>query len=99
MKFDNTWRINTAVTEHAAVTIGASSTQIDAPVGTQTYAVRLAGTGAFHYMVGLNAVATAKSPLMGANTVEIVACSPGDTVAIIQEAGSSGKVTVTEMTH
>src|SRR5690242_41569 len=98
-KYDITWRVNLLATEHAAIAIGASSTKLDAPVNGQTYALRLCGTGAFHYMIGVNPVATAKSPLVGANQIEYVACAQGDTVAIIQEAGSSGNVTVTELTH
>lgn len=99
MKVDTTWRPNPLAAEQAALVIGAASVQLGAAINKQTYAVRLSGTGNFHYMVGVNAVATAKSPLLSAGQVEYVAISPGDTVAIIQEAGSSGNVTVTEMTH
>lgn len=99
MKVDITWRPNPLATEQTALTIGAASVQLGAAINSQTYCLRISGTGNFHYMVGVNAVATAKSPLLSAGQVEYVAISPGDTFAIIQEAASTGNVTVTEMTH
>lgn len=98
-KIDTTWRVNSQVTEHTAIAISGSS-QASTAFGAQTYAVRVCCTGACHYLVSHNgASATANSAYLPANTPEIVACSPGDKVAVIRDAAATGNFTVTEMTH
>jgi hypothetical protein len=79
------------------VAIGAASVQ-SAVVGTQTFAVRVASTGACHIEIGPNPTATATSALIPANVAgEYFKVSPGDKVAVIQDGASTGNLNIVEM--
>ena len=98
-KIDITWKVNTAVTEHAAIAISGSS-QSTTAMGAQTYAVRLCSTGACHYLISSKgAAATANSAYLPANVAEIVSCAPGDIVSVIRDGAATGNFIATEMTH
>jgi hypothetical protein len=81
------------------LTIGAASVASTA-VGSQTYAIRVTATGNCHISIGQAPTATATNALIKATDVpEIIACSPGDKVAVIQDAASTGTLNIIEMTH
>ena len=78
------------------VTVGAASAA-SAAFGTQTYGIRICATNVCRYVVGDGTpTATATSTLLPANWVEVLTCSPGQKIAVIQEA-AAGKLSITEL--
>lgn len=75
-----------------SVAIGAASTQSAAVNNT---GVRLAPTADCHVAVGVNPSATTASTLMFGASVEFVAISPGDKVAVLQSGSATGSLSVT----
>ena len=78
------------------VAIGAASAA-SAAFGAQTYQVRVAATSACRIRIGdgtPNALAT--DSYLPADRPEYFTCTPGQKIAVIQEAGG-GKLTVTEV--
>ena len=81
------------------VAIGPKSAQ-SAAIGkagqTPNKLVRLSATSACRIVTsGANPTAMASSTYLPANTVEFTEISPGDKIAVIQEAGA-GKLSITE---
>lgn len=86
--------------EQTKITTSASSQQSSA-FAASTEVIRLGVassvvTSGAHYSIGTNPTATANSPLIPADWVEFVRVSPGEKVALLQEAGAL-VVTITEM--
>jgi hypothetical protein len=78
------------------VTVGAASAASSA-FGTQTYVLRLAATTACRVRIGDGTpTAVATDTLLPANFPEYFVCTPGQKVAVIQEA-AGGKLSITEM--
>lgn len=66
--------------------------------GSQTYWVRLSANSACHYKIGDGAqTAAVTDPFLPANTIDIVAVSPGQRISAIR-ASSAGLVTATSGT-
>jgi hypothetical protein len=82
------------------IALGAASVQSTA-VGAQTYAVYINSTGACHIEIGRNPTASKTTSLyLSANVDGIVlACAPGDIVAVIQDASATGNCYITELTR
>ncbi|MDE2000835.1 MAG: hypothetical protein KGI52_18125 [Burkholderiales bacterium] len=81
------------------LTIGAASVASTA-VGTQTYAVSVSATGNCHVAVGVAPVALATSLLVKAtDPPRLLRVLPGEKVAVIQDAASTGTLNVHEMSH
>lgn len=82
------------------IVTGAASVSLAAAVGSQTRALLVSATASCRIRIGQPAqVAVAADTLIVGNAQPIViGCSPGDTVAAIQEA-AAGKCNVTELTH
>ena len=81
------------------VTIGASSAQstiIGTAGQTPNKLVRLSATSACRIVTsGTNPTATATSTYLPANVIEFTEITPGDKIAVIQEA-AAGKLSITE---
>lgn len=96
--------MNIMITSHRLgaaqiVALGAASVASTA-VGLQTYAVRIASTGACHIAIGMAPTATASSTLIAAGLVgEIFRIAPGEKVAVIQDGAATGNCSITELTH
>lgn len=79
------------------VAIGASAVASTA-VGNGCYAVMISSTGACHFAVG--SIATANSAYLPANVAPlIVGARPGETVSVIQDAASTGNVSISDVTY
>lgn len=77
-----------------------SASVMSAPFGSQTFAVRLAATGACHVEFGVAPVATASSPLIAANAVgEYFKVQPGEKVAVIQDGAATGNLSIVEVSR
>lgn len=78
------------------VAVGAASAASTA-FGSQTYGVRICSTVACRYVVGDGTpAALATSAYLPPNWVEVLTCSPGQKVAVIQET-AGGKLSVVEL--
>ena len=78
------------------LTIGAASAA-SAAFGAQTWRIRVAATTACRLRVGDGTpTALATDALLPANQAEYLSCTPGQKVAVIQEA-AGGKLSVTEI--
>jgi hypothetical protein len=78
------------------VTVGAASAASTA-FGAQTFQIRVAATTACRIKVGDGTpTAAATDALLPANQVDYLSCTPGQKIAVIQEA-AGGKLSVTEI--
>lgn len=81
------------------LTIGAASVA-SAAVGVATYAVRVTATGNCHITRGTAPVATAIDFLLKATDPGItIGIRPGEKIAVIQDAASTGTLNIVEITH
>ena len=82
-------------TQHSS-TLAASA--VATPVLSRACrAVRIAPLGDCHWEIGVGAVATATSPFLPDNAVEIVPIvEPGSVVSVIQEGAVTNEVIITE---
>src|SRR5262245_34927387 len=75
--------------------------------GSQTYWIRICAVGVIsstvdgvRYQVGdATPTATSTSALLPMNWVEVVQCSPGQKIAVIGNNSTTGKLSITELTH
>lgn len=78
------------------VTVGAASSA-SAAFGSQTYEIRICATNACRYIVGdATPTALATSAYLPAGVIEVVVCSPGQKIAVIQES-VAGKLSIAEL--
>ena len=95
--YDPIWRPKKGTGQN--LTIGAASVASTA-VGSQTYAVRLSATGNCHVAFGPAPTAVATDMLVKSTDRALdVAVSPGDKIAVIQDAASTGTLNIVELTH
>lgn len=88
----NTGRLGAA----QEVTVGATSAASTA-FGGQTYQIRISSTTACRYIIGDGTpTALATSAYLPPNVIEVLTCSPGQKIAVIQEA-AGGKLSVVEL--
>lgn len=80
------------------VTVGTTSAATTNGVGAQTYVVRLISTTACHVAFGAAPTATTSDMYLAANREENFVVTPGQKVAVIQNA-AAGMLYVTEMTR
>jgi hypothetical protein len=104
-KYDNSWRLSTSQALAVASVGGAAASS--SAFGTQTYAIRLAfpgstsSTGGCRYVVvspNDTAVSSTASPLLPANVIEVVRCSPGQRVSAISNDAGTFSLSITELT-
>lgn len=83
------------------VTIGAASTQAATPFSADCRAVLISAVGGnCHIALGVNPTAGAADMLISANDPPFVmAVNPGETIAVIRDASSTGTLNVIEATH
>ena len=84
-----------------AVDVGAASAAITNAVGSQTYQVRLIAQEDCHVEFGAAPTAVAATSMfLAANREEVFSISPGEKVAVIQNAAVASKnLYVTELSH
>lgn len=81
------------------LTVGAASVQ-SAALSSATYAVRLSTTGDCRIRFGQAPVAVGTDLLLKATDPGAVfRSSPGEKIAVIQNAASTGVLSITELTH
>ena len=79
--------------------LGAASVA-SAAFGAQTYAIRVVSTGACHIAFGSAPVATAGDALIASNVRgEFIGVTPGEKLAVIQEAAATGNLYITELSR
>jgi len=79
--------------------IGATSVASTA-FGSQTYAIMVAALGNCHIATGTTPVAVATDYLVKSSDQPLIlAVSPGDKIAVIQDASATGNFSVVELTH
>lgn len=77
------------------IVVGAASVQSTAFANTAR-ALRIAPDGNIHWETGVNPVADTNSPFLAANAVEDISIKAGEKIAIVQDALSTGNVSLTE---
>lgn len=99
MSFDPAWRLIAGSGQN--LTVGAASVVSTNPFGPQTYAVRVTTKGDCHITFGTGTpVAVATDMMLKASDPgAIFRVSPGEKVAVIQDAASTGTFNVVELTH
>jgi hypothetical protein len=103
MRFDNVRRLSTAQALAVASVGGAAASS--SAFGTQTFAVisfpgSTSSTGGCRYTIvdlGTTVSSTA-GPLLPANWVEVVRCSPGQRVSAISNDAGTFSLSITELT-
>ena len=79
--------------------IGAASVSSTA-FGAQTYAIRVAASGACHIELGPSPVATASSAFVAPNVRgEFIGVSPGEKLAVIDDGTVAGNLYITELSR
>lgn len=83
------------------IAIGAASVKATNAFTAQTYAIRVASTGACHIRIGdTNVAAVATDTIISASQVgELIGVAPGQFIAAIQDGASTGNLNITEMTR
>lgn len=71
------------------------TTQQSNVFGAQTYAIRIATTGAAYFLIGTDPVADNTSPILGVDVTDYITVTPGQKIAVL-EAVSGGRFSVTE---
>lgn len=82
------------------VALGAASVKATNAFGSQTYGIFINSTGACHFEIGTNPVASkTTSPLLSANVDGLfIGVRPGEVIAFIQDGAATGNASVTELT-
>lgn len=81
------------------VAVGAASVQ-STVLGAATYAVRVSTTGDCHIRFGQNPTALGTDLLLKASDPgAIFRANPGEKIAVIQNAASTGTLNIVELTH
>ena len=82
---------------HQVITVAAGSTACTNPFGAWTTFIRIAtGPVGVWYTVGATPVATIADVFLPPNWTEIIGCTPGDKIAVIQPTAPSGTFSVSE---
>jgi hypothetical protein len=81
------------------ITLGAASVA-STVFGTNTFAVYISSTGNCHVNLGTAPVATATDMLLKATDPPMMLkVAPGEKIAVIQDAASTGTCNIVEVTH
>lgn len=96
--YDPLWRPIPATGQN--LTLGAASVPSTA-FGSQTYAIRVTSSGNCHLAIGSGTPAAVATDLMlkATDPAAYFRVAPGEKIAVIQDAASTGTVNVVELTH
>ena len=85
------------LTNHQAITVAVGSVACALAFGPYTTFIRIStGPVGVWYTVGVAPVATVADVYLPPNWTEIIGCSPGDKIAVIQPTAPSGTFSVAD---
>lgn len=96
--YDPLWRPISGTGQN--LTIGAASVPSTA-FGTQTYAIRITTSGDCHIALGFGTPAAVGTDLKlkASDPAAFLRVSPGEKLAVIQDAAATGTLNIIEITH